>query len=404
MKRPNILIVLLFAFILNSQVFTHPAFARSSGGGKLAEFDEGKFVTGVAIGLASTFVGGAIADGIGASANGGSFFTGVDGVGGFSGTMAKIGNIGTWASNYNTMTALSQVGAAVNTMGQYKGWDTSKTVLISSIAQGMTGGFLNPSSTLGVGATSNATIKAVGVGAISGVAEGAILAANVDSSGKIKPWVSASAGLAGSFVGGVASASMATVVPEKGIKVGQTPNPSYEDFVKSGNPAIPSVVSKTGYNQIAANNTVKINLGFGQKSISLGARNKALPTMVKTYTPVTTYHKANNFGQALTHGAVRAFSAIPSYAISMGVNNITKDMDRQDAFMARQAFRGVYPIAGVVYQNEFRDPALEKLGLDHYVGQNGLMGTELQKIGRPPTIVPTQTYDTGADITGDTGL
>ena len=403
-KITQIFLAVLIIFTFHIQVFTNLAFARSSGGGELAKFDEGKFIAGVGIGLASSFVGGAIADGIGASANGGSFFTGVDGVGGFSGAMSEIGNVATWANNYNTMTALSQVGAAVNMAGQYNGWDTSKTVLISSIAQGMTGGFLNPSSTLGRGATLNGAApnigKAIAVGGISGAAEGAILAANVDSNGRIKPWVSATAGLAGSFVGGVASASMeATVIPEKTIKAGQSPSPSYQDFIKSGNSAIKGPVSEMGYNQIAANNTVKINSSFGQESTLLGARNQALPTIVKTYTPVTVYNKANNFSQVLTHGFAKAFNAIPSQAVSMGVSNITKDMDRQDAFMARQAFRGVYPIAGVVYQNELGDPTLKSLGLDNYVGGNGLIGDERHKMGSSsPVIAPTQTYDTNINV------
>jgi len=347
-KRTQIFLALLIIFTVHTQVFTHFAFARSPGGGELAEFDTGKFVAGVGIGMVSSYVGGAISDGIGASVGGGNFLTGTDGVGGFYGTMSNIGNVGSWASSYNSMAALSQLGSGINMLGRSKGWDPSKTVLVSSVAQGVTGGFLNPSSTLGAGAASNATIKAMTVGAISGAAEGAILANNVGSDGTIKPWVSATAGLTGSFVGGVASSMISPVVPSKAGP--------YKDYVNSGG-------------------LTKDRQSFGPVNKNWYNQNVLAPA------------KANSFfGQALTHGAVRVFSAIPSQAISMGVNKLTKDMDRQDAFMARQAFRGIYPVVGTFYQNGFRDPALEKVGLGHYVGRDGVAGTELQKIDRQPKI------------------
>jgi len=65
--------------------------------------------------------------------------------------------------------------------------------------------------------------KAAGVGAISGAVEGAILANNLDDNGKIKPWVSGAAGLAGTFTGGAVASMVAPVVPSKAG--------SYEDYI-----------------------------------------------------------------------------------------------------------------------------------------------------------------------------
>jgi len=352
-KRTQIFLALLIIFTLQTQVFTHLAFARSSGGGDLGGFDVGKFVVSTGIGLASTFVGAAIADGISASYNEYNFFTGGGKIdlttglkeyGGFNGGISSVGNLGDWASNYSSMLALSEVGAAVNTVGRQQDWDVSQTVLVSSMVTGAVGGGLNPSGTLGVRAASNSTIKAMTVGTISGGAEGMILANNVDSKGRIKPWVNAAAGVTGSFAGGVVASSIAPVVPSKAG--------SYKDYVASGG-------------------MTKDKQSFGPVNQGWYKKNVLAPT------------KANTSGQALTHGAVKAFSAIPSELIGMGVSRITKDMDKQDAFMARQAFGGVYHIAGAVYKYKVRDPVLKKFKLDHYIGTDGLSGKPLQKIGNP---------------------
>lgn len=348
MKRTKILAILLFVFILTSQVFTHLVFARESGGGELGEFETDKFLMSVGIGMASTFVGGAISEGINSSAAGANFFSGgtANGVtyGGFGGAISNAGNLGTWASNFNSMAAFSQLGSGINMMGQQKGWSSSKTTMISSVVLGAVGGGLNSPA----GASFADFSKAATVGAISGATEGAILANNLGSDGSVKPWVSMTAGLAGSFVGGVTAASIAPTVPSKAG--------SYNDYVSNGG------MTKDGQS------FGPVNQGWYNQN-ALG---------------VTT---ANNFGEAFTHGAVTAFSAIPSRAISMGVNNMTKGMDRQDAFVARQAFRGVYPIAEVVYQNKISDPAFKAVGLDNYVGGNGFAGDERHKMGSQLQII-----------------
>ena len=344
MKRIKIFIILLFAFILNFQVFTQPIFARSSGGGEVAGFETDKFLMSVGINLASSYVGNAIGAGISDSfKEGGSFLNGVEGVSnanGFIGAISDVGNLGEWAKNFNNMAALSQVGSSVNMMGQQQGWDISKTAMASSIVQGAVGGVL------GTNPASNFTnyAKVATIGALKGATEGAIIANNISSEGAVKPWVNFGAGLAGSFVGGVAAASIFPVVPNKQVT-----------------------------NQVANIDQTPLKPGTAELRI--------IPNGIPS-------HQANSFGEALTHGAAKAFKAIPSQAISMGVSTITKNMDRQDAFMTRQAFSGVYPIVGVAYQEVISDPAFEAVGLDNYVGSNGLVGEERHKIDSQWEISP----------------
>ena len=51
-------------------------------------------------------------------------------------------------------------------------------------------------------------------------------------------------------------------------------------------------------------------------------------------------------------------------------------MDKQDAFMTRQAFQGVYPVVGTIYKHKIRNPILVDLGLEHYTGYNGTTGND----------------------------
>ena len=428
-KTAQIFLALFIVFTLHTQIFTQIVFARASGGGEVAKFDTGKFVASVGIGLASSVVGSVVSSGIsGMVTPGGSF------VAGASSAISGYGSLGSWASSYNSMAALSQLGSAISMTGQQQGWDVSKTTFVSSVAQGVVGGGLNPSGTLGAG--SDSIFKAMGVGALSGATEGAILANNVirsndsDIHGTQDPWISFGANLAGSFVGGVASASIATVIPGKETKDILTPKTSYKEMkaensevtfgsrlgldgtekasTLDGNPLdatrqakfdnvypkfVDSPVSETGYNAIAkANSAGKFKINDTNKI------NTAWPTMVKVKdVSVTTFNKANGPGQALTHGVTRAFSSIPSSMVSMGVSSITKGMDRQDAFMVRQAFSGAYPIVGTVYGNYIKDPvlknlgkvpALKNLGLENYVGQKNGSLNPSNKVGVTITDTP----------------
>ncbi len=407
-KTAQISLALLIIFTIQTQVFTHPAFARSSGGGNLAKFDTGKFALSVGIGLVSSVAGKAITSGISnVATNTGTFAAGA------GNALSSYGRMDSWISSYNSMAALNQLGSAISMTGQAEGWDVSTTTFVSSMAQGVVGGALNPSSTLGAAGISNSTIKAMGVGAISGAVEGGILANNVirsndsDIHGTQNPWVSAGANLAGAFAGGIASASIAAVIPKKEMQPRYSSKPSYNDMITDdpeatygsllgldgsetasldGEPLsgpklaefkdkytkfVDSPVSGAGYNALAK---VKVseadNINRGEPG---SQANSNWPTMVRVKdVSVPKYNKPANFGQVLTNGAVRAFSAIPSSAVSMGVSSITKDMDKQDAFMVRQAFSGVYPIVGTVYNNGIKDPVFEKIGLENYTGyKNG---------------------------------
>lgn len=474
MKRTKILIVLLFAFILNSQVFTQPAFARSSGGGDLGEFKTEKFLANTGISLGSSFLGNAISDGIGASFRGGDFFEGVtntiNGVstttGGFNSAISTWNDTGTWMASYNSMASLSELGSGMNMFGQQQEWDTSKTLLISSTVQGAVGGFLSPSNTLGLSsedatkqvekqafddlkeagfsskgatkitagtfeknlfkqgvkevnknavsqtATKQATdkivkqasdhikqggfeftswentmvaavpnytvsnsIKAAGVGALSGLTEGAILASNVDrhDGNEIKPWVQSAAGLAGTFVGATASSMLAEAVPEiKEVKE-YKPAPSYDEYVKSGNYTY-GPVSEKGYN--AAIDKVSFKLPGSGDVRFISETKKILDNT-----------QATNLGQMAKHGTAKVISAVPSYLLSAGVSTLaSQHEDRQDAAMVRNAFRGLYPVVGVTYY-KFKDPIFEDLGWDEYIGYNGSKGTDQQQLRKGVDVI-----------------
>ena len=314
----KVLSAFLIVFILSAQVSINDVYARSSGGGKMGKFSAGKFAAGVGIGLASMAVGNAISSGINSVAAGGDFFSGVaatatnPAVAGFSGSISSWGNIGTWMVSYNSMAALTQLNSGIGMMGQQQGWGSGATILISSIAGGAIGGILNPSATLGLDSPSIAQspalsipnftfsncMKAAGVGVITGTVQGGINAALADSDGNVAPWAGALAGLAGSFVGSIASSAIAPVI--------------------------------------------------GSKS--------------------TGFAKAGSFGEAVRYGAISAFQSIPSHAIGMGVGYITKDMDRQNAFMVNQAFRGVYPVAGSVWGNTVPNPFTNGMNVRTNIG------------------------------------
>ncbi|MFH1519353.1 MAG: hypothetical protein ABIE75_02140 [Candidatus Omnitrophota bacterium] len=369
-KSTKILLSLLTIFTLQAQVLSHRALARPSGGGELQKFDTGQFALSVGIGLASSTAGNILSSGIDASLNGADFLDGgitkelvggaevknfTDSLGsftsatkiiggsvqttayaGFKGALANYGGLGTWMSNFNSMAAFNQLGSGINMVGQAQKWGVPTTVFVSSVAQGVVGGLLNPSGTLEVSpakleeqiegnalnitgqglpfgtldglkvgvhfsgwdktmmsAVPNYTfsnaLKSAAVGAVSGITEGAILANNVDRKGNIEPWISGAAGVTGSLAGGIVSAGIDEVIPNSHL------------------------------------------------------------------------HKANTLEEAFIHGTVNLISSVPSGIISAGVSSITKDMDKQDAFMVRQSFSGLYPIAGSVYTHTIKEPFMEKV-------------------------------------------
>jgi len=133
---------------------------------------------------------------------------------------------------------------------------------------------------------------------------------------------------------------------------------------------------------------------------------KVIPTDISS----KSFHMTKNFGEAFTHGAVKAFSAIPSELIGMGVSNITKDMDKQDAFMVRQAFSGLYPIVGSGYKYMIRNPILRSpilkgmgLDLEKYTGHDGTSGSDWRKLNRQIDVMGTQIIQTPVIIDTDIG-
>jgi len=347
-KRTQIFFALLIIFTLHTQAFTHLAFARSSGSGEMGEFETEKFLTNVGIGLAASYVGDAISNGLGASATGGVFFAGGgynsatgEAFAGFNGAISNWSNAGTLASSYSSAVALNQLGAGVNYLGHQQGWENSEITFTSSVVQGaVSGGVINPA----------ASTSSLVAGTIGGVTEGAILANNVDGNNKIKPWVSAAAGVAGSFARGTASAAIDEVIPRRGVETVMSLPKGEKGYIRGEN------------NQLYDfDGNMKPVPGWKRDSITgeWSGPQRSIPI------------KAASFNDAISHGAVSALSAIPSRAVSMGVYNITKDMDREDAFMTRQAFRGVYSAVGSAYEYGIRDPILEENGLGNYVGYNG---------------------------------
>jgi len=269
---------LFSCFIIFFLIFTFSlqpvSFARHSGGGKMAKFNVGKWAAGTAIGLGSFAIGSAVSAGI------------TSGTQGFSNSLTNLSSLSTWANNYNTMVALTQVGRAVGTMGQHYGWDPKATLFASSLVQGIAGGGINPA---GYGVSG--TLNGMAIGGINGTVSGGVSAALANSKGELAPWAGMISGLAGGFASG---------------------------FVISG--------FSVGDGMTMRQNSISGQLNIQSKgSFSFG--NKF------------------NFGNALGGAVQGTISSIPSRLVSMGVGSITKNMDDpQDSYIVRQAFSGVYPV------------------------------------------------------------
>lgn len=262
-------------------------------------------------------------------------------------------------------------------LGQQQEWENSQAAFTSAVVQGAVGGVLSPTSTLGVPSTHNipTCAKAATIGAIGGTAEGAILANNIDGNGKIKPWVSATAGLAGTFTEAAVNSLVTPVVPKFEEETTIDFHDYYSDETKYVYDSEIGDWKYTGHlpETITKPDRSRVNI--------VSVPGSGNPNAVITTTTYKRFSTASNLGEALTYGEVQAISAIPSRAISAGVSTITKDMDRDDAFRTRQAFRGVYPIAGVVYKNEIRDPVFEQFNdLEPYIGSDGTAGKDVLHI------------------------
>lgn len=177
----GLIFCLAFSLILPREAF---AGRSRAGGGKVRSFDSGDLALTAGVSLGSFVVGSAI----GSAVNGGSFWGSLSNT---FGTTSGFAN--TMASGFTTFAVTSQVGRAVNMAGNYYGWKPSTTYLVSSIATGATGGFLNPEIALGDSISKNSalslsqTITNTGITGISSMAKGALIGslAGLASSGTI---------------------------------------------------------------------------------------------------------------------------------------------------------------------------------------------------------------------------
>jgi hypothetical protein len=178
---------MLVVFLCLFTIFPKHAYARrSAGGGDLAEFDSGKYIGNLAIGVATAAVGSVAGSAISSALNGTlSSFS-------LSNAFTQSLQFGNMLQGFNTVAATSQVGRAVSAYGTYNDWSPSTTFVVSSVATGVTSGALNPEIYLGQPLSGSATAaasssppinpiavssiaKGVAVGGLEGLAKGATI-------------------------------------------------------------------------------------------------------------------------------------------------------------------------------------------------------------------------------------
>lgn len=191
MKMASVLCALaIFLSCLPGQAFA----ARSrAGGGDLAEFDTGAFITSSAITVGSTLltagIGNAWSSASQSAAASASTISKAKHVeatlkmfpshlaGGFKSLGSLSAVMPVITRGYTTAFAVSEVGGAIGAIGAYKGWSPSKIYLASTIAGAAVGSFLNPEIALGrpvkgMPTASLVTPKGLFVGTMEGTARG----------------------------------------------------------------------------------------------------------------------------------------------------------------------------------------------------------------------------------------
>ncbi len=135
MRRKVIAIFLCFSLIVSS---VSPVYARSNaGGGDMAEFDMGRAFTGLAVNVASNFVGGFLRASVGSVIHGSSF--------NFGQAIRQIFSFESLLDNLTGLTnkiAMKYVQKAVAAYGQYHGWKGSEIFLISGIVSSLIGAYI----------------------------------------------------------------------------------------------------------------------------------------------------------------------------------------------------------------------------------------------------------------------
>ena len=281
-------VTMIFFFAL-SLVLPRGALAarNNAGGGEVAEFDFGKFALGSAVGVASSALGSAIGSGLGTLLDPGKDLAGValepSFMRGFTDSISNLSGVGSWTTNFVNNAAIGQVEYAIGMMGSYSGWDPKTTILVSSITGGIAGGGLNPGgfgSSIASRASGGAVTQTLGasINAFEGMGLGLI-------EGAVEGAILMSA-----------ADKKGNVEPWAGALAGLAGN-----LVKGSLVGGLSPTGEFSFGNIG---------GFKWDNAARGALNTTL-------------------------------KSIPSAGVSMGVQYITKNMDKQDAYIIRNAFSGL---------------------------------------------------------------
>ncbi len=227
--------------------------------------------------------------GVVSSTLGSAFISGLGGSlgwstdGGFMESLSSLKGADTWATNFVNSTAVGQVQNAVGMMGSYNGWDPRSTILISSIAGGVVGGGLNPGhfgSSVGSGLGVSQTLGAGMMNTLEGMGIGLI-------------------------EGSVEGAILMSAADKKG-----------------------HIEPLTGTLANLAGSLVTGSLVGGLSG----------PTGEFSFANIGDF----NLAGAAKGGLRTTLRSIPSAGLSIGVQSITRSMDKQDAAIIKSAFSGVY--------------------------------------------------------------
>jgi len=347
-KNYNLVKILTFLLFASTLLAPQEALAarKDAGGGDIEKFSNEKFAINTAITLGSMYIGNAISSGINASAAGSQGYSstgqflgkGASGTAtfsqGFGSSLSSGLSLNGVASNLGTATALTQVGNAVGAMGNYYGWNPKTTLFISSVAQGVGSGVLNPASASpiqGVGGTltggslgvNDGLLTRAAFGGIEGAIEGGILVSAADSKGRVEPWVGPVANLASSFTTGVLAAGLTS----QGEKI----------------PTDPTKLQAVNENGIITYQPAPIDRSTATFK-ELGAATWVNQPGKTSFGNINKF----NFQSGFERGFSNVVRALPATAISTGVGYATQKMDWQDRQMVQAAVTGLYPVAGTL--------------------------------------------------------
>jgi len=226
------------------------------------------------------------AAGVVSSTLGSAIASGIGGSLGFGDTtfmesLSSLKGADTWATNFVNSTAVGQVQNAIGMMGNYYGWDPGSTIFISSVVGGGIGGGLSPGhfgSSLGSGLGVSQTL-----GSLSGL---------------------------------------------EGIGIGLL-----EGTVEGS--ILMSAADKKGRIDPLVGNLANLAGTFTSGAMQGGLTDRAGDF---SFTNISRF----DIMKALEYGLRNTARSIPSAGLSMGVQSITRSMDKQDAYIIKNAFSGAY--------------------------------------------------------------